>query len=151
MNIEEWIGRTASRVDTVTVAPIQALSATLDRDDPPPQPGDRLPLLWHWLFFLPLTRQSALGVDGHEHLGRFLPPVPLPRRLYAGGRIEIHRPLSVGDAVHRASRIVEIKEKNGRTGPLIFLKVRHEISNSSGLALIEDHDIAYRGLATDAQ
>jgi len=150
MNLESWIGRTESRDDVVTVAPIQALAATLDRDDPIPRPGDRLPLLWHWLYFLPLPRQSALGADGHERLGLFLPPVPLPRRLYAGGRIEVRHPLRVGEPVRRFSRIADVAEKAGRTGPLIFLKVRHEISNRTGLALVEEHDIVYRGLAGDA-
>src|SRR5262245_33096374 len=110
MNLQSWIGRTESRDDTVTVAPIQALAATLDRDDPVARPGDRLPILWHWLYFLPLPRQSALGADGHERLGLFLPPVPLPRRLYAGGRIDVRHPLRVGDQVRRFSRISDIAE-----------------------------------------
>ena len=125
--------------------PIAALSATLDRNDPPPRAGDPLPFLWHWLYFLPLHRQSELGEDGHARLGTFLlPPVPLPRRMYAGGRVEIHRPLCVGDSASRQSRVEDVTFKEGRSGPLVFVKVRHQISNGIGLALVEDQDIVYR-------
>jgi 3-methylfumaryl-CoA hydratase len=147
VNIESlrgWIGRTESRDDVVSPGPVAALSATLDRDDPRPKAGDPLPLLWHWLFFLPIHRQSELGADGHARLGGFLPPVLLPRRMYAGGRIESHRSLCVGDSVSRLSRVEDVTYKEGRSGPLVFVKVRHRISNGTGLALIEDQDIVYR-------
>jgi 3-methylfumaryl-CoA hydratase len=143
-HLREWIGRAEQSTDTVTAAPIAALSATLDRDDPPPRPGDRLPALWHWLYFLPAHRRSELGVDGHLRLGGFLPPVPLPRRLYAGGRVEILHPLRVGDAITRVSRIADVSSKDGRTGPLVFVQVRHEIMSRDRLALTEEHDIVYR-------
>src|SRR5437879_12032196 len=79
-HLREWRGRTESRSDEVTPASIAALSATLDRDDPFPRAGDPLPPLWHWLYFVPIPRQSELGPDGHAKRGGFLPPVPLPRR-----------------------------------------------------------------------
>jgi 3-methylfumaryl-CoA hydratase len=142
--LREWLGRLESGVDQVTSAPIAALSATLDRDDPPPQPGDPVPPLWHWLYFLPIHRQSELGPDGHAKRGGFLPPVPLPRRMYAGGRLEFHRPLQVGDTIHRVSRIVDVSLKEGRTGALVFALVRHEISIGKGLALIDEQDLVYR-------
>jgi len=144
MSIAEWIGRTESRSDTVTAGPIAALSATLDREDPQPRTGDVLPPLWHWLYFLDRHRQSELGPDGHGRRGGFLPPIPLPRRMWAGGRFEFHRPLRVGDQIARETRIVDIKEKTGRSGPLVFILVRHEISNAEGLAFSEEHDIVYR-------
>jgi 3-methylfumaryl-CoA hydratase len=150
-HLEEWIGRTETSADTITPAPLAALSATLDRDDPPPNPGDPLPPLWHWLFFLPIHRQSMLGPDGHAARGGFLPPVTLPRRLWAGSRIELHQQLRVGDAITRTSSIVSIKQKEGRTGPLVFVVVRHEISNASGLAITDEHDIVYRGDAPPGQ
>jgi 3-methylfumaryl-CoA hydratase len=106
--LRAWVGRTESSVDTVTAAPIAALSATLDRDDPWPRPGDPLPILWHWLYFLPMHRQSDLGLDGHARLGGFLPPVPLPRRMYAGNRVDIIHPLEVGDAIVRRSTIADV-------------------------------------------
>ena len=138
--MQEWIGRTETRTDQVTAAPIAALTATLDRDDFPPQSGDTLPCLWHWLYFLPIPRQSELAPDGHARLGGFLPPVPLPRRMWAGSRLEFHRPLRVGETVTRTSRILGVQHKEGRTGPLVFVVVRHEI----GDAVVDEHDIMYR-------
>jgi 3-methylfumaryl-CoA hydratase len=143
-HLEQWIGKTETRADLVWPTPIAALSATLDRDDPAPRPGDPLPPAWHWLFFLPLDRQSELGKDGHAVRGGFLPPVPLPRRMWAGSRMEFHQPLRVGEPVTRTSRIASVKHKEGRSGPLVFVLVRHEIANSSGLAITEEHDIVYR-------
>jgi len=146
-HLRGWIGRTESSADTVTAGPIAALAATLDRTDPFPRRGDRLPILWHWLYFLPLHRQSELGLDGHARLGGFLPPVPLPRRMYAGNRVEIVQPLSVGDDIHRRSTIVDVSQKEGRTGPLVFLRVRHEIRRGDRLAVTEEQDIVYRNNA----
>ena len=142
--LREWLGRTESRSDTITATPIAALSATLDRDDALPNNGDTLPLLWHWLYFLPLHRQSELGADGHAARGGFLPPVPLPRRMWAGGRLQFHHPLRAGDAITRESRIVDITHKEGRSGSLVFVLMRHEVSNDDGVALTEEHDIVYR-------
>src|SRR5260370_27231849 len=116
-------------------------------DDPPPGPGDALPPLWHWLYFLPAYRQSEVGRDGHARRGGFLPPVPLPRRMWAGSRIEWQRPLAIGDDVSRSSSIVSVVPKHGRSGALVFVVVRHEISTAAGPALVEEHDIVYRGLS----
>lgn len=142
--LKDWIGRTETRADLLGVTPLQALAATLDRNGPPPRPGDPLPPCWHWLYFLPLYRQSEIGPDGHPRRGGFLPPVPLPRRMWAGGRLEFVRPLRVGAAVSRSSRIVDINGKEGRSGPLVFVRLRHEISDADGAALIEEQDIVYR-------
>lgn len=143
-HLREWIGRTETRLDQATAAPIAALSVTLDRDDGEPLPGSDVPPLWHWLYFLPLARQSDIGPDGHGKRGGFLPPVPLPRRMWAGGRLEFHHPVQIGDKISRASRIVDVSGKDGRSGTLVFVTVRHEISNASGVALTEEHDIVYR-------
>jgi 3-methylfumaryl-CoA hydratase len=145
--LQKWIGRTEEHADQVTAAPVAALSATLDRLDPPPQHGDALPALWHWLYFLPLHRQSELAPDGHAERGGFLPPVPLPRRMWAGGRFEFHRPLRVGESIQRTSRIMDVKYREGRSGPLVFVVVRHQI----GGALTEEQDIVYRGHSAQAQ
>ncbi|HEY7391871.1 MAG TPA: MaoC family dehydratase N-terminal domain-containing protein [Bryobacteraceae bacterium] len=150
-HLEEWIGRTETSADRITPTPLAALSATLDRDDPPPQPGDPLPPSWHWLFFLPIHRQSELGPDGHAARGGFLPPVTLPRRMWAGSRVAFHQPLRVGDAITRTSSIVSIKQTEGRTGPLVFVVVLHKISNANGLAVTDEHDIVYRGQAQPGQ
>ena len=151
MSFTEWIGKTETCADVVTSGPVAALSATLDREDPLPQPGDPLPPLWHWLFFLDRHRASELGPDGHAKRGGLLPPISLPRRMWAGSRFEFHHPLRIGDQITRATRVLDIKEKSGRSGPLVFVIVRHEISNSAGLAIAEEHDIVYRELpAPDA-
>ena len=144
VHLQQWIGRTETHSDLVTAGPIAALAATLDRDDPPPRPGDALPPLWHWLYFLPAPRQSELGSDGHAQRGGFLPPVPLPRRMWAGGRLQFHRPLRVGDSITRVSRIANVTMKEGRSGALVFVLVRHEISDAHGLAIAEEQDIVYR-------
>lgn len=143
-DFRQWIGRTESREDHVTATPIAALAATLDRDDPLPNRGDPLPPLWHWLFFLPLARQSELGRDGHPARGAFLPPVPLPRRMWAGGRLRFLQPLRVGEGIERTSRIVDVTTKEGRSGSLVFVVVRHEIAGERGAAIVEEHDIVYR-------
>jgi 3-methylfumaryl-CoA hydratase len=141
-----WLGRTEERRDTATPTPVAALAATLDRDDPEPFAGMPLPPLWHWLYFLPLARQSEIGADGHPRRGGFLPPVALPRRMWAGGRLEFLRPLRVGEAMTRTSRIATIASKQARSGPLVFVTVEHTIATDAGIALREEHDIVYREL-----
>lgn len=145
--LRSWQGRSETLHDEVTVAPVRNLSATLDRDDPLPTAGTALPPLWHWLYFLPGHRQSELGPDGHARRGGFLPPVPLPRRMWAGGRLQWHARLRVGDAIRRTSTIASVTHKSGRTGDLVFVLVKHEISNTQGVALTEEHDIVYRAAA----
>jgi len=142
--LQEWIGKREFRSDQVTAAPIVALSATLDRDDPAPQSGDPLPPLWHWLYFLPVTRQSALGDDGHARRGGFLPPIPLPRRMWAGSRLQFHRALNIGEGISRTSVISDVSHKEGRSGSLVFVTVRHEIRNAEGIAIGEEQDVVYR-------
>lgn len=146
MNIQEWVGRTEVVSDTATATPYAALSATFDRNSERPEPGTLLPALWHWLYFLPLYRQSEIGHDGHAKRGGFLPPVPLPRRMWAGSQFQFHKPLRIGDAMVRTSTIESVTEKSGRTGQLVFVKVRHEIriDNQQEVALTEFHDIVYR-------
>ncbi len=146
-HLKSWIGRSEATDDTVTPVPVAALAATLDRDDPPPRAGDPLPPLWHWLYFLPLHRWSEIGPDGHAERGGFLPPVPLPRRMWAGGRFTFRQPVRVGEAIRRTSTIADVSHKSGRSGDLVFVLVRHEIAGDNGLALTEEHDIVYRDAA----
>ena len=131
--------------DVVTTAPLRLMSATLDRSA---DGVDQAPLrpLWHWLYFLPGERQSSIGSDGHPKRGGFLPPVSLPRRMWAGGRLTFMKPLHPGSAIRRVSRIDDIQAKEGRTGALVFVKVTHEISDATGLAIREEQDIVYRDL-----
>lgn len=149
MNLKDWIGRAEEVSDFATATPYAALSATFDRPAERPAVGTPLPALWHWLYFLPLHRQSEIGPDGHAKRGGFLPPVPLPRRMWAGSQFVFHKPLRIGDAMTRTSTIHDVTEKTGRTGPLVFVKVRHEIrcAGETDVALTEFHDIVYREAA----
>jgi len=146
MNLADWIGRSETREDQITPAPIAALSATLDREPVRPAAGTPIPALWHWLYFLPLGRQSEIGPDGHAKRGGFLPPVPLPRRMWAASQLRFDQPLRVGDSIQRVSRIESVNEKSGRSGRLVFVKVKHEVraNGGPGPALTEFHDIVYR-------
>ncbi|ODS93373.1 MAG: acyl-CoA dehydrogenase [Comamonas sp. SCN 65-56] len=148
-HLETWQGKSETLHDSITAASLAALSATLDRDDPAPAPGTAVPPLWHWLYFLPHARASEIGPDGHPRRGGFLPPVPLPRRMWAGGRLhwDVGNPLQVGQEVQRQSTIESVKHKAGRTGELLFVLVEHRFSNANGLALTEEHDIVYRSAA----
>jgi len=145
--LADWVGRTESRSDLVTAHAVAALAATLDHDPVDPPLGSEAPPLMHWLLFPPLARASEVGPDGHPRRGGFLPPVPLPRRMWAGSRIEFHHPLRVGDEASRTSRIAAVESKQGRGGALAFVTVQHEVHDARGLSLSEHQDIVYREAA----
>jgi len=148
LNLRDWIGRSETVTDVATATPYAALSATLDWPAQRPTVGTVLPPLWHWLYFLPIAQQSEIGPDGHPKRGGFLPPVPLPRRMWAGSDFEFRSPIHIGDALARTSTIVDVTEKSGRTGRLVFVKVRHEVrrEGETAVALNEHHNIVYRDL-----
>ena len=145
-DLTSWIGRSETLHDIVGASPVLALGATLDHPATPVSAGTALPPLWHWLYFLPVHRQSEIGADGHARRGGFMPPVPLPRRMWAGSQLAFHAPLRVGDAVQRRSTIEDVSSKSGRSGALVFVKVRHELrcNGAAEPAIIEVHDIVYR-------
>jgi 3-methylfumaryl-CoA hydratase len=143
-DLRQWVGTEQKSDDVLTPVPAAALAATLDYEPQQPNAGDPLPPLWHWLYFLPLYPISRSGPDGHSARGEFLPPVPLPRRMWAGSRFEFQHPLRIGATVSRVSRIADVSAKQGRSGPLVFVAVRHTISDADGIALTEEHDIVYR-------
>lgn len=145
-DLTAWIGRSETRADAIVPTPLMALNATLDREPVAADAGTPLPPLWHWLYFLPIHRQSEIGPDGHAKRGGFLPPVPLPRRMWAGSQFEFRSPVRVGDAVTRTSTIDDVTTKTGRTGSLVFVKVRHEVrcNGAPDPAIVEFHDIVYR-------
>jgi 3-methylfumaryl-CoA hydratase len=144
--LEDWIGRSEEAVERLAPTPARGLAATFDRDATDFAPGTPLPPLWHWLHFLPLARARDIGPDGHARRGGFLPPVELPRRMWAGSRFEFHRPLRVGDIVRKRSTIERVEPKSGRSGALVFVTVRHELAREADAtpALIDWHDIVYR-------
>jgi len=154
-HLKQWEGKTESCDDLISPNPIAALAATLGNEARMQAPAGELPPLWHWLYCLPLAPRQQLDSDGHPVRGGFLPPVPLPRRMWAGGRLTFLRPLRVGEAIERTSRVVNVTAKEGRSGSLVFLLVRHELGNSEGPAIVEEQDIVYRerpsGLAPAAK
>jgi 3-methylfumaryl-CoA hydratase len=143
----QWVGRTEETTGLLRPEAVQGLAATLDRAQAPLE-GERLPPLWHWMFFQPMARQSELEFDGHPPRGSFLPPVRLPRRMWAGGalRFEPGVDLIVGATASRRSRIDSVICKSGRSGPLVFVAVEHAISDALGrLAITERQELVYRG------
>jgi 3-methylfumaryl-CoA hydratase len=143
-HLRQWIGRSEEQTDTATAAQLAGLSATLDHDDPYPSIGTPIPPAGHWLYFLPHPVQSKIGPDGHAHRGEFLPPVKLPRRMWAGGRMAFFDPIRVGDDIRRVSTIKDVRFRQGKTGDLVFVIVQHEIFGPDGLSIREEHDIVYR-------
>jgi len=139
-----WVGRSEQRTDTIGAAPLVGLAATLDLDPVTPDKQFEIPALAHWLYFLPAARHREIAEDGHPRRGGFLPPIPQPRRMWAGGRIQFHHPLRFGDEVVRVSTIKNIAAKAGRTGALVFVTVRHEVSNAQGIAVTEEQVLVYR-------
>lgn len=139
----DWIGRESRHTQRIAAAPVAALTATLDMNEAPGI-GSALPPGWQWLFFNPIVRRSQLGDDGHPRRGDLLPPIALPRRMWAGSRIRYLAPLLVGALATRTSRILRIVEKTGKTGPLCFVSVAHTITSEGLDCIVEEQDIVYR-------
>lgn len=146
-HLREWVGKRETRHDTVTRWPVTALAATVDDGSVKVEAGAPLPPGWHWLYFLEAKATAELGRDGHPMRGGFLPPVPLPRRMWAGGRIEFVRPLEIGQDITRESEILSVEPKTGRSGTLVFVTVRHTVHASGQTAIVEEQDIVYREAA----
>ena len=142
-NLLDWIGREDIRDDVIGLREAQLLAAALDRETAPTL-GSALPFLWHWCAFVPIVRARETGADGHPKRGGFMPPVQLPRRMWAGGQLTFHTPLPIGAAAKRTSRIASITEKSGNSGSLVFVTVQHHIMGAHGLAIEEQQDVVYR-------
>ncbi len=143
--LQQWVGKTESASDVIHTGAATALAATLDRPLAI-EPGVALPPLWHWIYFWSASPQAEIGADGHPQRGGFLPPVPLPRRMWAGGRLIFGVPLPIGAVATRTSRIQNVTAKNGQSGKLAFVTVQHQIAHNDRIAITEEHDIVYRDL-----
>jgi 3-methylfumaryl-CoA hydratase len=149
-HLRQWIGRSTEATDTVTAQLVKGLRATLFQEVGEPKTGDAAPFTVHWCLAQPVFPMSMLGPDGHPTRGGFLPPVPLPRRMWAGGEIKFLQPLRVGDESTRTSLIADVQVKTGSTGTLCFVSVEHSISSPRGVAIRERQDIVYREMTNSA-
>jgi 3-methylfumaryl-CoA hydratase len=141
--LKQWIGRSETALDTIDACPASLMNTILPSDREFTL-GTKLPPLWNWLYFPVQTPLEELAADGHPALGGFLPPVDLPRRMWAGGRFEFSRDLTISSQVQRTSKIINVALKSGRTGRLCFVTVRHEYLSDGNICLSEEHDIVYR-------
>lgn len=141
---EPWRGRSETVEDFATLRVASHMAVTLGRDDPRPKAGDPLPVGWHWVLCPMTVKVGATGPDGLPARGDFMPDIALPRRMWAGGRMTVHRPLRLGAPVTRVSEVIKLVEKEGRSGPIAFVTVRHRYSGPDGLAIEEEQDSAFR-------
>ena len=143
INLQDWIGRSESREDVATPSAANRLAALLDHETAP-WPAETLPPLGHWLYFLSHARQSQLDADGHPHRGGLLPPIDLPRRMWAGSRIDILASVPLNTEMRQVSTIRHISEKTGRSGHLVFVTVQHDVFCGNTACIREEQDLVYR-------
>ena len=141
---DAWIGARDAVEDEISLAPVLGAAAMLDDSESAFAAGAPLPPLWHWFYFLPRAAQSSIGPDGHPERGGFMPPIALPRRMFAGARLRFHRPLAIGRPARREARIASIAEKQGASGRLAFVTVDYAIHQDGALCIEEQQDIVYR-------
>lgn len=141
--LQTWVGREQRAVDSLPLFPARALAAALDHAELL-QAGDALPPCWHWLYFLETPAASATGSDGHPLKGGFLPPVPLPRRMWAAGAIDIKQPLRLGVPAEKISTVRSVEMKSGRSGTLIFVTLEHRLLQNDQLCISEEQNLVYR-------
>lgn len=142
--LNQWIGKQETVEETISAEPLHRMRATLDLEPETTKAGAEIPPLWHWAYFLEPVRASELGRDGHAELGDFMPPVPLPRRMWAGGKVSFNAAIRVGETARRESTVRDVRLKEGRTGKLCFIEVEHCIFVGTEMRLSEIHNIVYR-------
>lgn len=140
-----------SAEDEITLPAVRRIAATFDLDSEAFSHGSALPAHWYSMFFTANARQSRLGHDGHPRKGDFLPPVPLPRRMFVGRTVEFPGVLRVGDRATKRSEIAALVPKSGRSGRLVFVTVRHVIQAGAMPAVIENQEIVYREAVSAAK
>jgi len=140
----EWIGRSITVDDEVTLPAVRRMAAMLDLDPMDFDHGKVIPPHWYSMFFTPNARRSQIGHDGHPRKGDFLPPIPLPRRMFVGRTVTFPGDLRVGDRATKRSEIAGITQKQGRSGTLVFLQVRHTIEVNGKPSVVEMQEVVYR-------
>ena len=139
-----WSPKVERGSEIITPAQVNRLAATLDEPAPDYGEGDALPPLWHWIFTIKPVPHSGLGKDGHPERGGFLPPVTLPRRLFAGMKTDFLHPLIIGLEAERESEVIDITKKSGASGDLLFVRIRNSFRQQGNLCVVEEQDIVYR-------
>ena len=147
-NFEAWIGKKEIQTDFTNIRQVAMMQALLNQQDKHP---DILPHLYHWCYFLPIRDESELAEDGHPKKGDFLPPIPFPKRMWAGGRLSFLAPIQTNQNIRRESEITKIEFKQGKSGNMFFVTVKHQIFAENILAIIEEHDIVYREASNQVQ
>jgi len=142
--LTDWIGSKELREEVISLTPALGVHAVLERAGALPEMGGPLPALWHWFYFLPQVPNSRIGVDGHPLRGGFMPPVTLPRRMFAGARMEFIAPLVIGSPATREGTVLKVTEKSGKSGALVFVTVEYRISQRGSLCIREEQDIVYK-------
>jgi 3-methylfumaryl-CoA hydratase len=143
INLQDWVGKKEEIKDRIFTTPIRALALTLNYKDFEVKEGNPLPELWYWLYFLPIVTMAEVGIDGHPKRGGFLPPISLERRMWASGRLKFHQDLIIGEEIQKTSEILNISEKEGKTGKMVFVTVKHLIQSVRGIAVEEEQNIVY--------
>jgi 3-methylfumaryl-CoA hydratase len=146
-----WVGRIEDRSGMLSADLAMMLAGAVGHPAAarvPVQAGAPIPVLWHWAAFPDCPPLDSLGPDGHPRLGGFLPPVPLPRRMWAGGSVAFHGALAIGERLHRRSEIVAVEFKTGSAGEMAFVTVRHAIAGEGGGRIDEVQDIVYLPMPT---
>ena len=142
--IAGWAPGPTETIETIAAGPAVALSGLLDREPAVTAPGDPIPPLWHWFYFLDRPASSELGPDGHPAAGHFMPPIPQRRRMYAGGRASYTGAFRCGDEITRRSELADATVKQGRTGELLFVTVRSVFTSADAVIATEEQDVVYR-------
>ena len=146
-HLRKWIGKIDNVTDFVTPIVEQRYRATLNMDIGNPKDGDPVTSGLHWMLGWNLVKNDELGVDSHPALGEFLPPVPLPRRMWAGSEIKVLKPIRVGDKVIKQSTVADIQVKEGRTGLLCFVTAEYNFLVNDEVTINEKHNIVYRDIS----
>jgi len=147
-HLNSWIGREQRIREILNPFPARALAAMLNHSKPP-EPGDLLPPSWHWLYFLDTPSTDGTGMDGHPHKGDFLPSIPLSRRMWASGSLEVVQPLCLGEPSEKLSTIRSLEYKRGSTGELVFVSIEHRLQQRSVLCIREEQTIVYRAIPAE--
>jgi 3-methylfumaryl-CoA hydratase len=142
-HLKTWIGREQRICETLNPFQARALAAMLNHSRLP-EAGDSLAPAWHWLYFLDTPSTAGTGTDGHPHKGGFLPPIPLPRRMWASGSVEVVQPLRLGESAEKLSKIRSVEHKSGKSGELAFVSIEHQVHQRGTLCICEEQTVVYR-------